>query len=72
MIMVTVVPGGFLGATLVRVAPGFTADEGELAPRLRPEQKDSSLVAPPDAAAPTVLLGFGDSACASSGRHLAV
>ena len=37
MIMVTVVLGGFLGATLVRFAPGFTVDEGELDPRLTHE-----------------------------------
>lgn len=37
MIMVTVVLGGFLGATLVRLAPGFTVDEGELDPRLAKE-----------------------------------
>jgi hypothetical protein len=62
VIMATVVLGGFLGATLVHVAPGFTVDEGELDPRLRPEQKDYSLLPPQVAAAQTVPLGFGDSA----------
>ena len=37
MIMVTVIVGGFLGATLVRLAPGFTVDEGQLDPRLDKE-----------------------------------
>ncbi len=36
-IAITIVLGGLLGATLVRVAPGFGVDEQELDPRLREE-----------------------------------
>ena len=61
MIMAAVVLGGFLGVTWVHLAPGFTVDEGELDPRLRPEQRDHSLVPPRVAATQTVPLGFGDS-----------
>ena len=32
-IVITVLMGGFLGATLVRLAPGFGVDEAELDPR---------------------------------------
>lgn len=41
MLVATLLLGGLLAATLVRLAPGFGADERELDPRLSPESLDA-------------------------------